>query len=87
MSAVLSISVPADLARFVEQSLASGRYGSTTDVVIDGLTLLKERERCRDELRSEIMPSLERLDRGEGIDLASDDDLDRFFDEINSRGR
>ena len=82
MSTDMSICVPPELASFVEQSLATGRYHSCSDVVIDGLLLLQERERSREALRAEILPSLARLDRGEGTKADSDADLDLLFDRI-----
>ena len=47
---------------------------------------MQERQRRIEELRREIQPALERLDRGEGIEL-DDAELDAFFEDIKAQGR
>jgi antitoxin ParD1/3/4 len=73
--------VPPEFQQFVEQQIVSGRYQSADEVVSDGLRLLQERDRRLQELRAEIQPALDRLDRGEGIEL-DDAGLKAFFDQI-----
>lgn len=70
-------SLPPDLAQFVSDQIGSGKYPSEVEVVCDGLRLLKERERRLDELRAEIQPSLERLERGEGRELDPEEIISR----------
>ena len=41
----MNVSLPDDLAAFVEARVASGRYGSSTEVVSEALNLLKELDR------------------------------------------
>jgi antitoxin ParD1/3/4 len=60
---------PPDLEQFVQQELAAGKYQSEGDVVAAGLQLLRERERRLQELRAEILPALEQLERGEKAPL------------------
>ena len=38
----------------------------------------QEHQQSKDELRSEIQPALDRLDRGEGIEM-NEAELDAFF--------
>ena len=52
----MNVSLPAELAAFVEQEVASGEYGTASEVVRDGLRLLS-RERA---LRSEKLALLRR---------------------------
>jgi putative addiction module CopG family antidote len=55
-----------DLAKLVEQEMATGRYGSENDLLLAAVQLLSERTRQLEALRQEIQPALDRLDRGEG---------------------
>jgi antitoxin ParD1/3/4 len=64
-SLIMSHGLPADLEQFVEQELASGKYASRDELVTEAVRLLRERERRLEELRQEVLPALERLDRGE----------------------
>ena len=63
---------PESLDQFVEQQLKSGKFTSRDEMVNEGLRLLQERERKIKELRAEIQPALDSLDRGEGEELDID---------------
>jgi antitoxin ParD1/3/4 len=54
-----------DLEQFLPQELAKGRYQSEADLMAEAIRLLRERERRLDELRKEVLPAVEALDRGE----------------------
>jgi antitoxin ParD1/3/4 len=82
----MTIEIPADLQQFVHNAIDAGSYKDETEVVGEALRLLQERQQRIDELRHEIQPALDRLDRGEGIEL-DDAGLDAFFEEIKARGR
>jgi antitoxin ParD1/3/4 len=71
------LSMPPDLDAFVHQSVASGVYESEEAVLVAGLRLLQERERRLEELRAELRPALEELDRGEGKPLDIEDVIRR----------
>lgn len=43
----ITVQLPPALTRFVEERIASGRYGSASDVVNDGLRLLEIEEQQR----------------------------------------
>jgi antitoxin ParD1/3/4 len=70
------------LAQFVEQEVASGKYGSEVDVLCEGLRLLQERQRRLRSLRADIQAGLDQLDRGEGIPL----DVEAVIADGESRG-
>jgi putative addiction module CopG family antidote len=81
----MSISLPSEFEQFVAQEIANGAYQSETEVVCAGLDLLQRREKRLQAIRAQVLPALERLDRGEGIEL-DDDSLDQFFADIVARG-
>lgn len=83
----ITAGLPLDLAQFVKQQVADGRYPSETEVVNQGLRLLQEREKKLAELRAMVLPAIERLDRGEGIVLNGDEELKEFFEDVKRRGR
>jgi antitoxin ParD1/3/4 len=70
--ASLKVSIPADLEEFVSSRVASGRYGSVSEIVCEGLRLLEELELAEDtaleELRPLVAVGLEQAKRGELLD-------------------
>ncbi|MBI3465730.1 MAG: type II toxin-antitoxin system ParD family antitoxin [Planctomycetes bacterium] len=79
----MSSVVPPEFQQFVQEQIVSGRYHSADEVVSNGPRLLQERERRLQELRAEIQPALDELDRGDAIDV-DDEGLRVLFDEIMS---
>jgi putative addiction module CopG family antidote len=79
--------LPADLEQFMEQELAAGKYASREELVAEAVRLLRERERRVKELREEILPALERLDRGEGEPLNAGDIKARGMKRLAEQGR
>ena len=79
----MTVEIPPDLQQFVHQVIESGGYKSEAEVVGQALRLLQERQRRIEELRRKIEPALDRLDRGEGIEL-DEDGLDAFFEDIKT---
>jgi antitoxin ParD1/3/4 len=70
-----SIALSDHFAEFLNEQVASGRYGSASEVVRAGLRLLEEREAALAELRAEIA-------KGEASGLAEGFDVDEWFDKV-----
>jgi len=74
----MNISLTPELAKFVEQEVESGLYQTASEVVRAGLRRLKEDQVARlpqaptsiEELETRLLQSIDRLDRGEGVDGA-----------------
>lgn len=81
----MTVEIPPEFAQFVSGAVGRGDFGSEAEVVGAALRLLRDRQRRLEDLRNELRPALDRLDRGEGI-LLDDAGLDEFFDSIKSRG-
>lgn len=62
----MTLEISSDLARLVQQQMATGQYESENDLIFSALNLLAKRQRQLDEIRREVDPALESLDRGEG---------------------
>lgn len=68
----LNVSLTAELEALIAERVESGRYLSASEVVREGLRLLEERDRFRDEaltgVRRKIEEGLASLEEGERID-------------------
>ena len=78
MSRNTSVSLSDHFTEFLTRQVASGRYGSASEVVRAGLRLLEEREAALQELRAEIA-------KGEASGWIEDVDVDALFDEVAMR--
>ena len=65
----MNVSLTKELENFVSELVASGMYYSASEVVRDGLRLLKEQEALKkmrvEELRTEILRGFEESQNGE----------------------
>ncbi len=77
----IHLDVPADLQQFMRSVIDRGEFQSEAEVVGEALRLYRERRQKIERLRQEIPPAIERLDRGEGIEV-SEDELGGFLDGI-----
>jgi Arc/MetJ-type ribon-helix-helix transcriptional regulator len=75
---------PPELDLFVRQELASGRYKSEEELVIEAVRLLRDTSNHQRQFQEELQGRLGRLERGEGIQLEDDEALEAFFDEIET---
>jgi antitoxin ParD1/3/4 len=72
----MNVSLTPELAKFVEKEVESGLYQTASEVVRAGLRRLKEDQAVRlpqapktlAELEAQLLQSIDRLDRGEGVD-------------------
>jgi antitoxin ParD1/3/4 len=70
-----SIALSDHFAEFLNEQVATGRYGSASEVVRAGLRLLEEREAALADLRAEIA-------KGEASGVAEGFDVDEWFDKV-----
>jgi len=82
----MTAEIPPEYQQFVENMIGSGAFPTESAVVGEALRVFQERERRLAELREELRPALESLDRGEGIEL-DDQSLGHFFADVRARGR
>ncbi len=66
----MNVSLTPELDEFVNQKVSSGLYNSASEVVREGLRLLREQDELKrfrlQELKREIKKGIDSLDRGEG---------------------
>ncbi len=72
------------LQDLIQSELAAGQYASADELLLEAVRLLAEHNRRRRELRQEIQIGRDQLDRGEGIELESDEALGAFLEEIEA---
>lgn len=81
----MEIHLPPDMQDYLEGKLSSGEYASATDVLTEGLHLLRDRDSLYqtklEELRKEIAIGVEQVRRGECSQVGPD-----LSAEIEARG-
>jgi antitoxin ParD1/3/4 len=65
--ATMNVSLPAGLAKHVEDLVEGGQYSSASEVVRSALRLLLERERHMAWIRGEVQKGFDSIDRGESV--------------------
>lgn len=74
----MSITLTPELERIVQESVASGRYGSPMEFVNEAIHLIVERDRFmeiqRESLRRDIKEGLDQIERGE-VELYDPDQM------------
>ena len=70
---MLTINLPPDIERYVEEKVAAGRYSSAGEVVLSALELLRQRDMSRQErlehLRRDIEEGRQAVRRGDVSDV------------------
>src|SRR5581483_6378523 len=80
-AAAMNVSLTPELEEFVVQKVQSGLYQTASEVVRDGLRLLRERDELHrqklDELRKDIAVGIDEIDRGKVAPLDARETLAR----------
>ncbi|MBU0499320.1 MAG: type II toxin-antitoxin system ParD family antitoxin [Gammaproteobacteria bacterium] len=66
--ATTSLSLGAHWESFIKNEIASGRYGSASEVVRDALRTLEERKSKLEALRAHLVQGAEQAKRGEFVE-------------------
>jgi len=82
----MSDSFSPELQQLVSQELATGRYNSENELLLEAVRVLAERDQRREELRQQIQVGRDQLDRGEYTEY-DEVSLRQYFDELQERGR
>ncbi len=87
----MNVSLGEKWEAFIAQCVESGRYLSASEVVRDAMRLLEEQEVLRlrrlDEMRKEVQLGIDAMERGEFTELANEQELQKFFENIMAEGR
>lgn len=77
----MNVSLTPELEKLVSEEVKSGRYKSASEVVREGLRLIRLREEKLQVLRREIDRGVKSLEQGEGIEYHS---VKKLFDDVES---
>ena len=80
----MNVSLTKELEALVNKKVKSGMYQTASEVVREGLRLLKERDQ-QESLRREIIAGFEEIDRGE-YEEYDDNTLKDLAADIHARG-
>ena len=80
-------SFSAELQQLVRHELAYGNFSSEDELLLEAVRLLHQREEDLRRLKAQLHGRLDRLDRGEGIELEDEAALRAFFNDVQSQGR
>jgi antitoxin ParD1/3/4 len=78
----MNVSLTPELEKYVNQKVESGLYQTASEVIREGLRLLKARDELQqrklEELRSEIQIGIDQADRGELAPMDAKGTLERI---------
>ncbi len=87
----MNILLTPDLEDLINEKLKSGQYNSPSEIIIEGLRLLKEQDQLkelrREELCKEIMKGVDAIRDGKYITLETSEDYRNFAEKIIKEGR
>ncbi len=82
----MNISLTPELDQLVIDKVNSGMYQTSSEVIREGLRLLKERDRQLESLRNDIREGFDAVDRGEFTDYDALN-VKELAERVKARGR
>jgi|ERR1700685_3580550 antitoxin ParD1/3/4 len=91
----LNVSITPHFSKFIRDKVKSGRYSNASEVVREALRRLEQEEMITqqstildpDNVQEAVLAGLRSIERGEGTELQTEDDLRRYFEDIVHRGK
>lgn len=86
----MNVSLTPELEAMIQEKVATGRYGSASEVVREALRLMEKHEQRQqdrlEELRREIQKGVDQIERGE-YHTYDEEGLKQLVEDIKARGR
>jgi antitoxin ParD1/3/4 len=82
----VNISLTPELAQLVNDKVSAGMYQTASEVIREGLRLLKERDQRVEALRRDIRAGFDAVDKGEFTDY-EESSIKDLSDRVKARGR
>jgi antitoxin ParD1/3/4 len=82
----MNISLTPELEQFVNDKVKTGMYQTASEVIREGLRLLRERDQRLEALRRDVRAGFEAVERGEYTDF-DETNIHDLADRVKARGR
>ena len=82
----MNISLTAELEQLVSDKVKTGMYQTASEVIREGLRLLRERDQRLEALRKDVRAGFEAVERGEFTELDASN-INELADRVKARGR
>ena len=82
----MNISLTPELERLVNDKVQTGMYQTASEVVREGLRLLRERDQRLEALRRDVRAGFEAVERGEYSDF-DESNIQQLAERVKARGR
>ena len=88
----MQITLAPEQEKIVRRLMESGKYENAAAAVADAVRIVEEDYDLelmmpKAVVKAKIQEGIDSLDRGEGIELRSESEVDEFFEGVESRGR
>jgi antitoxin ParD1/3/4 len=81
----MQVSLSPELEQLLQNELATGKYRSENELLLEAVQLLTARDKRMEELRRQVQIGRDQIDRGECTEF-DDVSLRRFFEGLQERG-
>jgi antitoxin ParD1/3/4 len=82
----MQIVVSSEVEQIIRNEMATGKYLSENEVLLEAVQLLSARDRQLEELRRQVQVGRDQIDRGEYIEL-DETSLNDLFNALQERGQ
>jgi antitoxin ParD1/3/4 len=82
----MQVSLSSELEQLLQRELATGKYRTENEILLEAVQLLTARDRRLEELRREVQIGRDQIDRGEYTEF-DEASLKQYFDGLQERGR
>jgi antitoxin ParD1/3/4 len=82
----MNVSLTPELEQMVSEKVGAGMYQTASEVIREGLRLLKERDQRLESLRRDVRAGFEAVERGKFSDY-DDSNIRELADRVKRRGR
>jgi antitoxin ParD1/3/4 len=91
----LNVSITPHFSKFIRDKVKSGRYSNASEVVREALRKLEQEEMVAeqsgivdpDNFQEAVLDGLRSIERGEGTEIRTREELRRYFEDIVHRGK